>query len=163
MDDLRRYELYVVLRPDLEDEELDAAVERLNGFITACDGIILSVEHRGRRRLAYPIKHHLEGYDLLYDLLLPPPGPAFVEHQMRLREEILRHLLVRRDDLPPLTPEEIARRRAGAVPGTDDAGEIVAESPQSVESEGASGEGTDGAQPSAPADEPSAATTQAEE
>ncbi|MDQ7028296.1 MAG: 30S ribosomal protein S6 [Ardenticatenia bacterium] len=159
MEDLRRYELYVVLRPDLEDEELTATVERLNGFITARDGLILSLQHLGRRRLAYPIKHHLEGYDLLYDLLLPPLGPAFVEQQMRLREEILRYLLVRRDDLPPLSPEELARHRA-AVPAEGDAGKIVAESDQAVESESPPSEGTDSA---APAGEPTAATTSEEE
>lgn len=136
VNELRRYELYVVLRPDLEDEELETAITRLNTFITSRNGLILGLERRGRRRLAYPIKHHLEGYDVLYDLLLPPPGPAFVENQLRLSEQVLRYLLVRRDDLPPLSPEEIEQRVAAVQAQLAEAGAegIVAEAEPVVES-----------------------------
>jgi len=159
VNELRRYELYVVLRADLEDEELETAIARLNAFITSAKGLILEIERRGRRRLAYPIKHQLEGYDILYDLLLPPPGPAFIENQLRLSEQVLRYLLVRRDDLPPLTEEEIERRVAAAQaqPAEAPAEEIVAEAEADVESVAAEeAEPAEVAPAETPAEEPAA-------
>lgn len=100
MSNIRRYELYIVLRPDLDDEQREAFIESLNAFVNEQAGQIISTQRLGKRRLAYPIQHQIEGYDVLYELLLPAPAPHAIEARLRLSENVLRYLLVRRDDLP---------------------------------------------------------------
>lgn len=100
--DRRRYELYTVLTAGLEEEELEPLVERLNSIITNTGGEILEAQRKGRRRLAYYINHQGEGYDLIYQLALPAEAPASIERQLRLQENVLRYLLVRREDLEKL-------------------------------------------------------------
>jgi small subunit ribosomal protein S6 len=99
VDELRRYELYIVFQPDLEDEQLETRIERVNGFLTAGEGVIVEVVRKGRRRLAYPIRKHNQGIDVIYQANLPSSRLEVIERQLNLYEDVLRYLVVRRDDL----------------------------------------------------------------
>ena len=71
---MRRYELMLVLRPDLADDKVQAALERTARAIAAGGGQIVKQAPWGRRRLAYPIDHHLEGS--YYVILFEAPATA---------------------------------------------------------------------------------------
>ena len=58
---LRRYELMLVIRPDVADDKSQALVDRTTRGIVASGGQIVKVAPWGRRRLAYPIDRHREG------------------------------------------------------------------------------------------------------
>jgi small subunit ribosomal protein S6 len=95
---LRDYELVVILSPELEEEELPAAVDRLSQFITDRGGEVKDVNRWGRRKLAYPIKNHAEGNYLVTQVKLDPNRTSDLEAGLRISEEVLRHLLVRVGD-----------------------------------------------------------------
>jgi len=92
---LRDYELVLVLSPELREEEVPATVEKVKQFIVDRGGQINQVDIWGRRKLAYPIKHHLEGYYVVTQFQIEPQAVASVEANLRLTEEVLRHLVVR--------------------------------------------------------------------
>ena len=58
---MRRYELMLVIRPDVADDKSQALVDRTTRQIVAAGGQIVKVAPWGRRRLAYPIDRHREG------------------------------------------------------------------------------------------------------
>ena len=58
---MRRYELMLVLRPDVADDRSQAVIDRTTRQIVASGGQIVKVAPWGRRRLAYPIQRHREG------------------------------------------------------------------------------------------------------
>jgi len=92
---MRRYELMLVLRPDLADEKVQATLERTARAIAAGGGQIVKQAPWGRRRLAYPIDHCREGS--YYVLLFEAPSTAIVELErgLLISEEVLRHLVTR--------------------------------------------------------------------
>jgi len=92
---LRDYELVFIIKPDLEAEALEAAVSRVKQLITGKDGVIIGEEHWGKRRLAYPLKHFLEGDYVLTQFKIQPKWTKELETNLRISEEILRHLLVK--------------------------------------------------------------------
>ena len=92
---LRDYELVFIIGPEIGDEALDATVDSVSQFITAKGGIISSVERWGKRRLAYPIKHFLEGTYVLTQFKMKPPWGKELEANLQISEEILRHLLIK--------------------------------------------------------------------
>jgi len=96
---MRRYELMLVLRPDVPDDRSQAVIDRTTRQITASGGQILKVAPWGRRRLAYPIDRYREGS--YHIILFQAPGDALVEleHGLQITEEVLRHLLTR-DERP---------------------------------------------------------------
>ena len=94
---MRRYELMLVIRPDVADDKSQALVDRTTRGIVAAGGQIVKVAPWGRRRLAYPIDRHREGS---YQIILfesPPEAITELEHTLLITEEVLRHLVTRVD------------------------------------------------------------------
>ena len=94
---MRRYELMLVIRPDVADDKSQALVDRTTRQVVAAGGQIVKVAPWGRRRLAYPIDRHREGS--YHIILFEAPADAIVEleHSLLITEEVLRHLLTRVD------------------------------------------------------------------
>ena len=94
---MRRYELMLVIRPDVADDKSQALVDRTTRGIVASGGQIVKVAPWGRRRLAYPIDRHREGS--YHIILFEAPSEAIVEleHTLLITEEVLRHLVTRVD------------------------------------------------------------------
>jgi small subunit ribosomal protein S6 len=94
---VHQYELVTILSPQLGEEELPAAVDRINNFIASRGGEVTDVNRWGRRRLAYPIQRFTEGDYVITQLSLDAPRAAELEANLRISEEVIRHLLVRKD------------------------------------------------------------------
>ena len=92
---LRDYELVFIISPEVEDGTLDATIDNVSQFITGKGGTISDVERWGKRRLAYPIKHFLEGSYVLSRFKMKPVGSKELEANLHISEEILRHLLIK--------------------------------------------------------------------
>jgi small subunit ribosomal protein S6 len=92
---LRDYELVVIISPEVVDEALDSVVDNVSHFITENGGTVSSVERWGKRRLAYPIKHFVEGNYVLTRFQLRPELDKELEASLQISEEVLRHLLIR--------------------------------------------------------------------
>lgn len=103
---MRRYELMLLLRPDLEDDKLQSAVEKVTRAIVNAGGSLTKVSPWGKRRLAYEIKHHREASYFLIHFDIEPSQIREIERGMLITEEILRHLVTVLEDRGPA--EEIA-------------------------------------------------------
>ena len=92
---MRRYELMLVLRPDVADDRSQAVIDRTTRQIVTAGGQIVKVAPWGRRRLAYPIDRHREGS--YHIVLFDAPGEAVseLERGLLITEEVLRHLVTR--------------------------------------------------------------------
>ena len=92
---MRRYELMLVIRPDVADDKSQALIDRTTRGIVAAGGHIVKVAPWGRRRLAYPIDRHREGS--YHIILFEAPSDSIVEleHTLLITEEVLRHLVTR--------------------------------------------------------------------
>ena len=95
---MRDYELVLIFHPDTDEEKTATALERVSGFVTAHGGEVADTDHWGRRRLAYPIQRQLEGDYYCSQLKLSPTDASGLESQIKLTEEVMRHLLVRKDE-----------------------------------------------------------------
>ena len=96
---MRRYELMLVLRPDVADDKAQAVIDRTTRQIVASGGQIVKVAPWGRRRLAYQIDRYREGS--YHIVLFEAPGDALteLERTLQITEEVIRHL-VTRDERP---------------------------------------------------------------
>ena len=115
---MRRYELMLLLRPDLEDDKLQSAVEKVTRAIVNAGGSLSKVSPWGKRRLAYPIQHLREASYFLIHFDVEPSAVREIERGLLISEEIVRHLVTVIEDRGP-AGEEIeavppADRDAGA-------------------------------------------------
>jgi small subunit ribosomal protein S6 len=95
---LRDYELTVVFSPEIAEEDINTAIERVNQFITQKGGLITEMNRLGRRKLAYPIKNFKDGNYTLTQLKLEPNQAAKLEANLKSWEDVLRYLLVRSEE-----------------------------------------------------------------
>jgi len=126
---MNKYELGVVVRADLEDETFQAEMTRVKGLIERFDGTIDKVDEWGRRKLAYPIKKLTEGMYTFITFTSPTSAPREIENRLRIMENVLRFLIVSKDevDTPAPAKEPVAEEPAPA------AEPVVAEEPVAVE------------------------------
>ncbi|MCJ7426280.1 MAG: 30S ribosomal protein S6 [Dehalococcoidales bacterium] len=94
---LRDYELVVIINPEVADEGVDSIVDNISRLITQKSGTVDELDRWGKRKLAYPIKHFLEGNYVLVRCKMNPASGKGLEASLRISEEVLRHLLVRLD------------------------------------------------------------------
>ena len=92
---LRDYELVVILSPEIEEGNMDASIDRVQQSIRSHGGEIVESNNWGRRRLAYPIRRHLEGNYVVSQIKLDPAEVPGLESGLRISEEVLRHLILK--------------------------------------------------------------------
>jgi small subunit ribosomal protein S6 len=95
---LRDYELVVIISPEVAEEKYDTIIDSISRFVTDKGGVISEVERWGRKKLAYPIKSFVEGTYVLSRFKMNPALSKELEANLRISEDILRHLLVRLGD-----------------------------------------------------------------
>ena len=97
---MRVYELIFILKPDLPDEEIDAAVEQVQSTLTEGGANIDKTDRWGKRRLAYMIKNCREGYYVLIQYSLEAEKAALakeIERRLRVSDSVIKYLTIRTD------------------------------------------------------------------
>ncbi len=95
---MRDYELTYIVRPDISDDKVTAAIEQIQQLIVDQGNEVQRVDQWGRRRLAYPINDQREGHYVLLAVSINPDTIGEIERNLKLNDAILRYLLVRADD-----------------------------------------------------------------
>ena len=101
---MRDYEVLYIVRADLDDEKVQDAVKRVNTLIQRSGGTPERTNVWGKRKLAYEVKHQKEGSYVLQDFKLEPERVPELESSLKITEEVLRHLIVRKPEKSAATP-----------------------------------------------------------
>ena len=113
----RKYEMMIVVAPTVTEEGLPAVAERVSAYVTDQGGEIESFTHEnpwGRRRLAYPIQNFQDAFYVLYYFHSSPRSIDEIERELRLDEQVIRHLIMRYDPMTERTPREERQRAESA-------------------------------------------------
>jgi small subunit ribosomal protein S6 len=129
----RDYEIGYILNPEVNEEQTRAILERIEQIVANYDGQVLKVNQWGRRKLAYPIEHHRDGFYVFIDTILTPETVAELDRTLKVSEEVLRHLIKRRD--PKTVQKEREARAAAAAAATPAATPAAPEVQVEAESE----------------------------
>jgi small subunit ribosomal protein S6 len=94
----RLYEVMFIVRPDVEDEEVDKLIDGFGATVKNGGGTVKSVEKLGRRKLAYLVRKFNDGNYVL--LTVEASGPVVLELERRLRvtEPVIKFITVRMDE-----------------------------------------------------------------
>lgn len=131
----RDYELGFILNPEVNEEQTSAILERIEKIVKNYDGQVVKVNQWGRRRLAYPIEHHRDGYYVFIDMILTPETVLELDRTLKVSEEVMRHLVKRRDPkaVQKEREEREEREARAAVAATQTQASTTTESEVAVE------------------------------
>jgi len=91
---MRKYEVMYIIRPDVEQENVQALVEKFNGIISN-GGEVTKTDVIGKRRLAYEINKIRDGYFVLVHFNATPEVVNELDRVMKIADEVIRTLIVR--------------------------------------------------------------------
>jgi len=111
----RDYELGFILNPEVSEEQTRTILDRVEHVVANYNGQVVRVNQWGRRRLGYPIQHHRDGFYVFIDMILAPETVIELDRTLKVSEEVLRHLIKRRDP-KTVQKEREARAAAAAAP-----------------------------------------------
>ncbi|MFQ5701684.1 MAG: 30S ribosomal protein S6 [Acidobacteriota bacterium] len=114
------YETLFILQPTLSEEQIEEIVTRLEAIIPDKNGKVLKTERWGKRRLAFRVAGHTEGYYVRYEFEGDGEVQRELERRMRIDDNVIRHLTTRVD--PRLAAEaakKAERERSAAGRGRD--------------------------------------------
>src|SRR5215468_10689546 len=120
---MRSYEIMFIVNPNVPEEEIDKINSQLEGIITSGGGTVGKIEKMGKRRLAYDVDKHREGYYVLF--VIAANGDIIKESERRLRviDAVIKYITVRTDDetrrfekMKKFRQKQAARRGTGRKP-----------------------------------------------
>jgi small subunit ribosomal protein S6 len=94
---MRRYEMMVILDPQLEERTVAPSLDQFLGVVKTQGGSVNKVDVWGKRRLSYEIDKRTEGIYAVVDMSCTPATVAELDRQLSLSESILRTKVLRRD------------------------------------------------------------------
>ena len=95
---MRKYETIFILDCGIEEAAQQALIEKVKGEIEGAGGTIETLDEWGKKKLAYAIKFKTEGYYVFIVFEAEVETPLELERIYRITEEILKGLIVRKDD-----------------------------------------------------------------
>ena len=95
---MKAYELMLMLNPTLDDEARAAALEKVQGLITADGGVVDKVDEWGKRRLAFEIGKITDGDYIVADFHATSSAIAEIDRVLHITDPVVRYMIVRRED-----------------------------------------------------------------
>lgn len=139
---MRTYEVMIIVRPDMADEDLDKLVSTLEGHIGTAGGTLTNTERMGKRRLAYEVRGFADGTYVLFTVEGEGKIITEIERRLRVAEPVIKFITVRTDETqkrldkikklraervkrPPVSPEATESTPAEVAPASGDANAAV--------------------------------------
>lgn len=94
---MSKYELTVVVSAKIEDDERAAVIDKCKALVERFGGTITNVDEWGKKKLAYEIQKMHEGFYYFIQFEADAQCPAEVERHVRIMDNVLRYLVVRKD------------------------------------------------------------------
>jgi small subunit ribosomal protein S6 len=95
---MNKYELALVVSPELDEETLAQLVNKVTQWITDGAGQVIKVDNWGKRRLAYTIRKYRDGVYLFVQTEMEPKSVVELERNLNIAEPVLRHLVIRLEE-----------------------------------------------------------------
>ncbi len=94
---MRDYELTLVIDPDLTSENQKKLINKVKKFVEDIKGKVEKIDDWGKKELAYPIKKKNMGSYFLCQINLPEDGVDKLDKKLKVEEEIIRFLQVKKE------------------------------------------------------------------
>ena len=93
---MNKYELMFIIDNSAADEAKEAIIAKMSQLVTDNGGSVEKVDKWGAKKLAYPINFKEDGYYVLMNFECEPALVAEMERQLRINDQVMRHMVVKK-------------------------------------------------------------------
>ena len=91
---MREYEVMLILPAEADEKVVSTAVDRIAKVVSTGGGEVSNIDRWGRRRFAYEIDHHDEGYYVVATFRAEPGAQLELDRVLNLADEVIRHKVI---------------------------------------------------------------------
>lgn len=118
---MRRYETFIIIDPDLSEEQRLPVLEKIKEVLAQMGGFLVRTDEWGSRKLAYAIKKKERGYYVRLDFCGTSQFVSEMERFCRIDDRVLKYMTVLLDGQPDVAriQEEMAQAEQAAEPAAE--------------------------------------------
>ncbi len=87
---MKKYELFTIIKPNLDNDEADKVVNKIEEIIKNFGGEVVEADKMGRKKLAYEVAGFTDGFMVDQIITVPADKVADLKRQLRLNDSIIR-------------------------------------------------------------------------
>ena len=118
---MTKYELMLITRPDVPEEEIDKLTAQMDGVVAGAGGKTEKIDKMGRRRLAYRVKKQREGFYVLFTFEGNGDTVREFERRLKVTDSVIKFQTVRIDERQKAAAEAkpVAEPQAAPPPASE--------------------------------------------
>lgn len=90
-----KYELLSAIKPNLDNDEADKVVSKIEDAVKTLGGSVVDTEKMGRKKSAYDVNGYRDSYFVVQTMTLPEDKVSELKRQLRLNENVLRTIFTK--------------------------------------------------------------------
>lgn len=87
---MKNYELLTILKPNLDSDEIDKVIDKIDADLAELGGKVESRDKMGRKKLAYDIQKTRDGFFVNSMISMPQEKVADFKRALKLNDNVLR-------------------------------------------------------------------------
>ncbi|MGI6423819.1 MAG: 30S ribosomal protein S6 [Tepidanaerobacteraceae bacterium] len=95
---MRQYETIYIINPEFEEDAIKELVDKFKALIEEQGGQVSDIDEWGKRRLAYPINDHREGYYFLMNFTANPETAQDLERVYKITNGLMKYLIIKKEN-----------------------------------------------------------------
>jgi small subunit ribosomal protein S6 len=94
---VRKYEVVIIVKLG-EEEAINATIAKFENIIKNTGGNVDKIDRWGKKRLAYEVKDHMDGYYTLINFTSEPATVFELERVLKITDDVLKHMVIKLED-----------------------------------------------------------------
>ena len=91
---MKSYELLAVIKPNLDMEEVEKVLVKIEDTIKDFGGSVSNIEKSGRKKLAYDVQNYRDGFFAIIKLEIPGDKIVEFKRSLKLNENVIRMMFM---------------------------------------------------------------------
>ena len=87
---MKKYDLFTIIKPNLDNDEADKVVARVEEIVTTLGGAVLECDKMGRKKLAFEVAGFTDGFIVNQVVNMPADKIADLKRQLKLNDSVIR-------------------------------------------------------------------------
>lgn len=91
---MKSYELLAVIKPNLDMEEVEKVLVKIEDTVKDFGGNVSNIEKSGRKKLAYDVQNYRDGFFAIIKLEIPGDKIVEFKRSLKLNENVIRMMFM---------------------------------------------------------------------
>ena len=87
---MKKYDLFTIIKPNLDNEEADKVVARVEEIVKTLGGAVLECDKMGRKKLAFEVAGFMDGFMVNQVVNMPADKIVELKRQLKLNDSVIR-------------------------------------------------------------------------